>query len=87
VTARLDTVSSCLCPVVGRPSTVVCCFRPIGRRPVPISLRAQKSILETYSRVVIEIVQPGQLITAARSRRSAVSSRAAAVSSRSVETR
>jgi hypothetical protein len=59
---RLHSFSSCLSSVIGRPSTVVCCFRPVGRRPVTISLRSQKSSLEVRTRVLLEIVQSSQLV-------------------------
>jgi hypothetical protein len=62
IPTRLRSFSSRLCAVAGRPSTVVCCLCPIGRRPIPISLCPYEKIVEIPTCVFLEIVQPGQFI-------------------------
>jgi hypothetical protein len=59
---RFRSFSSRLFAVAGRPSTVVCCLCPIGRRPISISLCPYKKIVEIRTCVVLEIVQPGQFV-------------------------
>jgi hypothetical protein len=53
-------------PVGGRPCPVVGCFGAIGRRPCPVALGAQKNVLPTRVRVVLQIVQTSQRITTLR---------------------
>jgi hypothetical protein len=62
VPTRFRSFSSRLFAVAGGPSSVVCCFCPIGRRPIPISLCPYKKIVEIRTCVFLEIVQPGQFI-------------------------
>jgi hypothetical protein len=66
VPTRLHAFTGCLLPVGGRPCPVVSCFRSIGRRPRPVALGAQKNVLPTRVRVVLEIVQTSQRITTLR---------------------
>jgi hypothetical protein len=53
-------------PVRGRPYSVICCLRAIGRGSCPIALGAQKNVLPTRVRVVLQIVQASQRITTLR---------------------
>src|SRR5205823_1528518 len=66
VPTRLGAFTGCLFPVGGRPCPVVGCLGAIGRRPCPITFGAQKNVLPTRVRVVLEIVQTSQRITTLR---------------------
>src|SRR5205823_1808122 len=66
VPTRLGAFPGCLFPVAGRPCPVVGCFGAIGRRSCPVALGAQKNVLPTRVRVVLQIVQTSERITTLR---------------------
>src|SRR6266576_1220736 len=66
VPTRLGAFTGRVFPVGGRPCPVVGCLGAIGRRPCPITFGAQKNVLPTRVRVVLEIVQTSQRITTLR---------------------
>src|SRR5947209_17757643 len=66
LTGRLSPGGGGPCPAVGRPCPVVGCLGAIGRRPCPVALGAQKNVLPTRVRVVLQIVQTSQRITTLR---------------------
>src|SRR5206468_11167420 len=66
VPTRLGAFTGRVFPVAGRPCPVLGCLGAIGRRPCPVTLGAQKDILPTRVRVVLQIVQTSQRITTLR---------------------
>jgi hypothetical protein len=66
VPTRLGAFTGCLLPIGGRPCPVVGGLGAIGSSPCPIALGAQKNVLPTRVRVVLQIVQTSQRITTFR---------------------